>query len=85
MKVKRVRGRKLVEEELPMASRFDRFGKSDLIDLLESSMMRNGELFRGLSHSELDAAWVLAEMETQTQMALGAIRALQRKVDLQTF
>ena len=85
MKVKRVRGRKLVEEELPMASRFDRFGKSDLIDLLEASMMRNGELFRGLSHSELDPAWVLAEMQTQTEMALGAIRALQRKVDLQTF
>ena len=80
-----LRKRREPEPELPMASRFDRFGKSDLIDLLEASMMRNGELFRGLSHSELDPAWVLAEMETQTQMALGAIRALQRKVDLQTF
>ena len=80
-----LRKRREPEPELPMASRFDRFGKSDLIDMLEASMMRNGELFRGLSHSELDPAWVLAEMETQTQMALGAIRALQRKVDLQTF
>ncbi len=73
------------KETIPEPSRFDRFGKADLIDLLEASMMRNGELFRGLSHSELDPTWVLSQMETQTQMALGAIRALQRKVDLQTF
>ena len=48
-------------------------------------MLRNAELFRGLSHSDLDQRWVLAELETQTATALGAIRALQRKVDLQTF
>jgi hypothetical protein len=83
VKVKRVRGRKLVEEEIP--NRFDRFSRSDLIDMLEASMMRNGELFRGLSHSELDPTWVLSQMETQAQMALGAIQALQRKVELQTF
>ena len=47
-------------------------------------MMRNGELFRGLaSHSELDPTWVLAQMETHTETSLMAIRALQRKVDLQ--
>jgi hypothetical protein len=80
-----MRPRKRRGPEPLTASRFDRFGKSDLIDMLEASMMRNGELFRGLSHSELDPAWVLAQMETQTQMALGAIQALQRKVDLQTF
>ena len=69
----------------PDPSRFDRFARADLIDLLEATMMRNGELFRGLSHSDLDQTWVLSQMETQTEMALGAIRALQRKVDLQTF
>ena len=71
--------------KIPEPSRFDRFGRADLIDLLEASMMRNGELFRGLSHSDLDQEWVLTQMETQTQMMLGAIGALRRKVDLQTF
>jgi hypothetical protein len=73
------------KKKVPDPSRFDRFGKADLIDLLESSMMRNSELFRGLSHSELDPRWVLSQMETQTEMTLGAIRSLQRKVELQTF
>lgn len=70
---------------IPEPSRFDRFGKADLIDMLEATMLRNAELFRGLSHSELSPTWVLSQMETQTQMAMGAIQALQRKVDLQTF
>lgn len=73
------------KEEIPEPSRFDRFSRADLIALLESTMMRNAELFRGLSHSELDQRWVLSQIETQTQMALGAIRALQRKVEVQTI
>jgi hypothetical protein len=84
MKVKRVRGRRIVEEEIP-PSRFDRFSRADLIDLLEATMMRSGELFRGLSHSELDQVWVLAQLEEQATQSLAAIRALQRKLDLQTF
>jgi hypothetical protein len=72
-------------QKIPEPSRFDRFGRADLVDMLEATMLRNAELFRGLSHSELPQAWVLAELETQTQMALGAIQALQRKVELQTF
>ena len=72
-------------KEAPTRSKFSRFGRSDLIDLLEATMMRNGELFRGLSHSELDQEWVLAQLETQTQQQLEAIRALQAKVELQTF
>lgn len=73
------------QPKIPEPSRFDRFGRSDLVDMLESTMLRNAELFRGLSHSEIDQAWILAQLETQTEMALGAIRALQRKVELQTF
>lgn len=53
--------------------------------MLESTLMRNTELFRGLSHGELDQRWILSEMATQTEMALGAIRGLQRKVEVQTF
>jgi len=67
------------------SSRFDRFGRADLIDLLEASMMRSGELFRGLSHSELDQEWILSQLEIQSEQALAAIRALQRKVELQTL
>ena len=66
-------------------SRFDRFSRADLIDLLEASMMRNGELFRGLSHSELDQEWILSQLEMQTEQSLAAIRVLQRKLALQTF
>ena len=70
---------------IPEPSRLDAFGKADLIDLLESTMLRNSELFRGLSHSELAPTWVLDQMSVQTETALAAIRALQRKVELQTF
>ena len=66
-------------------SRFDRFSRADLIDLLEASMMRSGELFRGLSHSEMDQEWILAQLEVQSQQSLEAINALQRKLALQTF
>lgn len=79
---KRNHGQK-VEEDL--TSRFDRFSRADLIDLLEASMMRSGELFRGLSHSELDQMWVLTQLEQNTEQAQAAIRALQRKLSLQTF
>lgn len=71
--------------EMTPSSRYDRFSRADLIDLLESSMMRTGELFRGLSHSELDQGWVLNQLEVQAEQSLAAIRALQRKLDLQTL
>ena len=73
------------KKRIPEPSRLDSFGKADLIDLLESTMLRNAELFRGLSHSELSPVWVLDQMSVQTETALAAIRALQRKVELQTF
>jgi len=66
-------------------SRFDSFSKADLIDLLEATMMRNGEMLRGLSHSEMDQGWVLSRLETETEQQLDAIRALRRKLALQTF
>lgn len=73
------------QRTIPPSSRFDRFARADLIDLLEATMMRNGELFRGLSHSEMDQTWVLSQLELNVQQQLGAIQALQRKVELQTF
>ena len=72
-------------EPTPEPSKFDRFSRADLIDMLEATMLRNAELFRGLSHSELDQRWVLDQLAVQTKTALGAIEALQRKVDLQTI
>ena len=80
-----MRGRKSRTETTASSSRFDRFSRADLIDLVEATMMRNGEMFRGLSHSELDQAWVLDRLEAETMQQLEAIRALRRKVDLQTF
>ena len=71
--------------EMTPSSRYDRFSRGDLIDLLEASMMRTGELFRGLSHSEIDQAWILSQLETQSEQSLAAIRALQRKLELQTL
>ena len=72
--------------DLSTPSRYERLSRPELIDLLEATMMRSSELFRGLNHSELDQAWVLSRLETHAEQALGAIRALQRKmVDLQTF
>jgi hypothetical protein len=77
--------KKKLQQETPEPSRFDRFGRADLINLLESTMLRNAELFRGLSHSEIDQEWILSQLEVHAETQLGAIRALQRKVDLQTF
>lgn len=70
---------------IPEPSRLDSFGTADLINLLEASMMRNAELFRGLSHSELSPVWVLDQMTIQTEQMRASIQALQRKVELQTF
>ena len=43
-------------------------------------MMRNGELFRGLFHKELELEWVLTEMLLHAETQVAAIHALQRKV-----
>lgn len=77
--------KKRTTPQTPPPSRFDRFGRADLIDLLEATLMRNGQLFRGLSHSEMDQEWVLAQLEQQTEQQQLAIRALRRKLDLQTL
>jgi hypothetical protein len=61
-------------------NRFDRWRTEDLINLIEAEMTRSGELFRGLSHSEIDQEWLLHEMRTHVQGALEAIQALERKV-----
>ena len=64
----------------PEPSKFDRWQDLDLMNCIESEMRRTGELFRGLSHQELDQAWVLAEMETHVDTALQAVRAMRRRV-----
>ena len=72
--------RKRTWAEVPHPSRFDKLSQADLTACVEAEMTRTGELFRGLSHSELDQMWVLSEMETHTETALAAIRAMKRKV-----
>jgi hypothetical protein len=64
----------------PPPSKLDLLSQDDLIALLEAQMMRNGELFRGLFHKELDQEWVLEQMATHAETAVLAIHALQRKV-----
>lgn len=77
--------KKRQETSIPSRSRFDSFGRADLVDLLEATMMRSAELFRGLSHGEMDQRWVLSQLEVEAAQQAEVIRALQRKVDLQTL
>jgi hypothetical protein len=65
---------------IPAPSKFDRLTESDLINCIEAEIGRSAELFRGLSHSEIDNAWVLSGMSGHLQSALLAVQALQRRV-----
>lgn len=73
---------KKLRQPLPSATstRFDRWSQADLVNLIEAEMTRTGELFRGLSHSEIDQGWLLQEMALHTQAVQEAIAVLQRKV-----
>lgn len=61
------------------AKRLDKLSESDLFILLEGEMMRNGELIRGFSHTELDQGWVLSQMLEHTRMQLACLEAIERK------
>ena len=61
--------------------KLDRLPSSDLELLLESSLSRTAELFRGLSHRELETKWVLLEMETNLNQALGVTQTLLNRVE----
>ena len=71
------------ETENPLlinVTRFDKWSDGDLINCIEAEMRRSGELFRGISHGELDQQWVLAELDTHMQTALLAVQTLRRRV-----
>ena len=53
----------------------------DLEVLLETSLSRTAELFRGLSHREIETPWVLQQMETEILQALATVQVLQRRVE----
>ena len=63
-------------------TRLDRMAQEDVILALESSLLRTAELFRGLTHRELDQRWVLEQMAVQIDQASQAVSALRRKVDI---
>jgi hypothetical protein len=65
---------------LPPRTKFDRFSEGDLINCIEASGQRCGELFRGFSHGEMDQEWILSEMETHLSTALMAVQTLQRRL-----
>ena len=44
--------------------------------------MRTAELFRGLTHREIDQSWILAQMETQIEQAQHATQALAKRQHL---
>jgi hypothetical protein len=46
-------------------------------------MRRSGELFRGLSHTELDPAWTLEQLELNITTALQAVQTMRRRVAIQ--
>lgn len=62
-------------------SKFSRLETGDLISLIESSVGRGAEVFRGFQHSDLDRLWVTSEMESQLENALGATRALKQRLE----
>jgi hypothetical protein len=62
--------------------RLDRLPSSDLELLLETSLSKTAELFRGLSHQELEPEWLLTEMETNLSQALWVTQILRRRVEI---
>ena len=44
-------------------------------------MATTAQLFRGMSHREIDNEYILVRMEEETRQVLEAIQALQRKVE----
>ena len=67
--------------EIP-PSKFDKMPEELLYSTVEASLMRSAELFRGLTHREIDQGWILAEMETQIAQAMGATQALMKRQHL---
>jgi len=61
--------------------KLERLPSPDLETLLETSLSRTAELFRGLSHKELDTKWVLLEMEMNLNQAMAVTQALLRRVE----
>ena len=68
-------------QEIP-PSKFDKMPEELLYSTVEASLMRSAELFRGLTHREIDQGWILAEMETQIAQAMGATQALMKRQHL---
>lgn len=63
--------------------RFGRLSEQELVAAIEASIGGAAEVFRGLSHREIDNGWVASELESHLVSALGAVRALRERVDLQ--
>lgn len=64
---------------VPDPTRLSKFSEEDLINLVESSISNAGTMYRGLSHSELERGWVLAQLETHFATGLEAARELLRR------
>ena len=71
--------RKKTAPELPPPSKLDRLSERELIDALEANLSRSSDLFRGLSHSEIDRGWTLALLADHLETAEEVVKALQRK------
>jgi hypothetical protein len=71
------------ETPIPPPTRFDKWSDSDLINCIEAQMRRSGELFRGLSHTELDPAWTPEQLELNITTALQAVQTMRRRVAIQ--
>lgn len=66
--------------EQPYRTKFDRMREADLETALETSLSQTAKLYRGITHKEIDRAWLLAEMETQALTVLQVVQALRRKL-----
>jgi hypothetical protein len=60
-------------------TRLEKLPSGDLETLLETSLSRTAELFRGLSHKEIETPWILQQMETEISQALATVQVLQRR------
>jgi hypothetical protein len=63
------------------SSRYDHLTSTQLQEAIETSMATTAQLFRGLSHREIDSEWLLAQMESEITQVLAAIQALRRRVE----
>lgn len=64
-----------------LSIRFSKLPKADLEMMLETCLQRTAELFRGMSHREIDTKWLLIQMAREIEQADEILQVLLRRVE----